>query len=152
MSHRQVTNILFFNHNVIFLINYKSVNFLCFTYQKWFCLPLGIHNLAIAFQFRRFVNQGWFFLPFEIHNLTIGLTPDLTVNKTAKAFIQNRYNDWFSDQVVWQLKSGNDSTDIKVSSNLSDLKPLHASWIVDLQKHMQGEDELTLKGFKEASI
>ena len=70
MSHRQVTNILFFNHNVIFLINYKSVNFLCFTYQKWFCLPHGIHNLAIAFQFRRFVNQGWYFLPFGIYNLT----------------------------------------------------------------------------------
>ena len=27
-----------------------------------------------------------------------------------------------------------------------------ASWIVDLYKHMQGEDELTLKGFKEAGI
>ena len=23
---------------------------------------------------------------------------DLTVNKAAKAFIQNRYNDWFSDR------------------------------------------------------
>ena len=41
---------------------------------------------------------------------------DLTVNKAAKAFIQNRYDDWFSDQVAWQLKSGNDPTDIKVSS------------------------------------
>ena len=40
----------------------------------------------------------------------------------------------------------------KVSSKLSDLKPLHPSWIVDLYKHMQGEDELILKGFKEAGI
>ena len=77
---------------------------------------------------------------------------DFTINKTAKAFIQNRYNDWFSDQVARQLKSGNDPTDIKVSSKFSDLKPLHASWIVDLYKHIQGEDELILKGFKEAGI
>ena len=35
---------------------------------------------------------------------------------------------------------------------LSDLKPLHASWIVDLYKYMQGEDEPILKGFKEAGI
>ena len=55
--------------------------------------------------------------------------------KAAKAFIQNQYNDWFSDQVARQLKSGNDSTDIKVWSKLSDMKPLHASWIVDLCKH-----------------
>ena len=87
------------------------------------------------------------------HNLTNKFQPlDLTVNKAAKTFIQNQYNDWFSDQVARQLKSGKDPTDIKVSSKLSDLKPLHASWIVDLYKHMQGEDELILKGFKEASI
>ena len=37
-------------------------------------------------------------------------------------------------------------------SKLSDLKPRHASWIVDLYKHMQGEDELIQKGFKDAGI
>ena len=65
---------------------------------------------------------------------------DLTVNKAAKAFSQNRYNDWFSDQVARQLKSGNDPTDIKVSLMLSDLKPLHAKWIVDLYNYIEGEN------------
>ena len=65
---------------------------------------------------------------------------DLTINKTAKAFIQNRYNDWFSDQVARQLKSGNDTTDIKVSLMLSNLKPLHAKWIVDLYNHIEGQN------------
>ena len=51
------------------------------------------------------------------YNLAKKFQPlDLTVNKAAKAFIQNRYDDWFSDQVAWKLKSGNDPTDIKVSS------------------------------------
>ena len=35
---------------------------------------------------------------------------------------------------------------------LSDLKPLRASWIVDFYKHIQGEDKRILKGFKEADI
>ena len=34
------------------------------------------------------------------HNLTNKLQPlDLSVNKAAKSFIQNNYNDWFADQV-----------------------------------------------------
>ena len=66
------------------------------------------------------------------HKLTNKFQPlDLTVNKAAKAFIQNQHSDWFSDQVARQLKSGNDPTNIKVSPKLSDLKPLHASRIVD---------------------
>ena len=76
----------------------------------------------------------------------------MTVNKAAKTFIQNPYNDWFSNQVGRQLKSGNDPTDIEVSSKLSDLKSLHACCIIDLYKHMQEEDELILKGFKEDGI
>ena len=37
------------------------------------------------------------------HNLTNKFHPlDLTVNKAAKAFIQNRYNGWCSDQVARQ--------------------------------------------------
>ena len=35
---------------------------------------------------------------------------------------------------------------------MSDLKPLHASWIFDLHNYMQGESETILKGFKEAGI
>ena len=34
------------------------------------------------------------------HNLTNKFQPlDLSVNKAAKSFIQNKYNDWFADQV-----------------------------------------------------
>ena len=124
-------------------------------------LPQEQHSLVIMDTFkgqdngilRGFCSKNICEVVIVPHNLTNKFQPlDLTVNKAAKAFIQNQYNDWFSDQVARQLKSGKDSTDIKVSSKLSDLKPLHASWIVDLYKHMQGEDELILKGFKEAGI
>ena len=87
------------------------------------------------------------------HNLTNKFQPlDLSVNKAAKAFIQNQYNDWFSNQVARQLKNRIEPADIKISSKLSDLKPLHASWIVNLYNHMQEESELIEKGFNEAGI
>jgi len=35
---------------------------------------------------------------------------------------------------------------------LSDLKPLHAGWIVNLFNHIQEEAELIEKGFSEAGI
>ena len=35
-----------------------------------------------------------------LHNLTNKFQPlDICVNKAAKAFIQNQYNDWFSNEV-----------------------------------------------------
>ena len=41
------------------------------------------------------------------HNLTNKFQPlDLLGNKAAKLFIQNKYNDWFADQVFTQLQNG----------------------------------------------
>ena len=45
--------------------------------------------------------------------------------------IQNKYNDWLADHVSAELQKGTDPTDVKISSKLSDLKRLHARWIVD---------------------
>ena len=62
------------------------------------------------------------------HNLTNKFQPlDLALNKTTKSFFQNKYNEWFADQVFTQLQNGKDPTDVKISSKLLDLKPIHAS-------------------------
>ena len=87
------------------------------------------------------------------HNLTNKFQPlDISVNKAAKAFIQNMYNEWFSNEVVTQLNRGVDPTEVKITSKLSDLKPLHASWIVDLYKHLKKETGMIIKGFDSAGI
>ena len=54
---------------------------------------------------------------------------DLSLNKAVKSFIQNKYNHWIADQVFMQLQNGKDPTDVKISSKLWDLKPIHAKWI-----------------------
>ena len=71
------------------------------------------------------------------HNLTNKFQSlDISVNKPAKAFISNKYNSWFWKQVSAQLAPWTDPSKVKVSAKLSDIKTLHAQWIVDLYNHM----------------
>ena len=76
------------------------------------------------------------------HNLKNKFQPlYISANKAAKAFIQNMYNKWFSNEVATQLSRGADPTEVKITARLSDLKPLHASWIVDLYEHFGKETD-----------
>ena len=85
------------------------------------------------------------------HNLTNKFQPlDLSVNKAAKSFIQNKYNDWLADQIFTQLQNGKDPTDVWISSKLSDLKPIHVRWIVNWFNHVIKEKEMTVRGFNSA--
>ena len=87
------------------------------------------------------------------HNLSNKFQPlDLSVSKAAKSFIQNKYNDWFANQVFTQLQNGKDPTDVKISSRLSGLKPIHARWIVDWYDHVIKENEMIVRGFNSAVI
>ena len=87
------------------------------------------------------------------HNLTNKFEPlDISINKAAKAFIQNMYNEWFSNKVATQLNRGVDPTEVKITSKQSDLKPLHASWIIDLCEHLKKETWMIIKGFDSAGI
>ena len=87
------------------------------------------------------------------HNLTNKFQPlDISINKAVKAFIQNIYNEWFSNEVATQLNRGVYPTEVKITSQLSDLKPLHASWIVDLYEHLKKETGMIIKGFDSAKL
>ena len=66
-----------------------------------------------------------------------------------KSLIQNKYNDWFADQIFTQFQDGKDPTDIKISSKLPDLKPIHV--IVDWYNHEIKEKEI-VRGFNSAGI
>lgn len=53
------------------------------------------------------------------HNLTNEFQPqDLSVNKAVKAFIQNKYNNWFADQVSVQLQNGTDLKSLHVELSI----------------------------------
>ena len=50
------------------------------------------------------------------------------------------------------MKKGTDPVDIKVTSKLSNLKLLHASWVVDLYKHLSGNQEILVNSFDNSLI
>ena len=62
------------------------------------------------------------------------------------------YNKWFSNKVATQLDQGVNSTEVEINSKLSDLKPLHASWIVDLYEHLKKKIGMVIKGFDSRGI
>ena len=42
--------------------------------------------------------------------------------------------------------------DVKISSKISDLKPLHASWIVDLYRYVEEEKQMIKNSFQVPGI
>ena len=66
--------------------------------------------------------------------------------------IKKQYNDWFSNDVSVQLTKGVDLVDFKVTSKLSNLKALHASWIVYLYKHLPNKLGIIVNGSDSAGI
>lgn len=87
------------------------------------------------------------------HNLTNKFQPlDITVNKPAKSFISNKYNEWFSEQVSQQLQKGIPAPDVQVSLGLVELKVKHARWISELYYYLCSQKEIILNGFRAAGI
>ena len=51
-----------------------------------------------------------------------------------------------------QLQNGKDPTDVKISSKLSDLKPIHSRWIVEWYNYVIKEKEIIVRGFNSVGI
>ena len=79
------------------------------------------------------------------HNLTNKFQPlDITINKPAKSFISNKYNEGFFKQVSQQLEKGIQQADVKVSLGFIDLKVMHAKWILELYHHLCHQNEIIM--------
>lgn len=83
-------------------------------------------------------------------NVTDRLQPmDLTVNKRAKAFLKGRFEEWYSQQLMKQLK-GKDMESVElqpVSLDLQILKELIAKWMVEMANHFAQNPLIIVKGF-----
>ena len=79
---------------------------------------------------------------------------DLTVNRSAKAFMKRKFTEWYSSSISKQLDEGKAIDDIDVDLKLSILKPLHAHWIKELYDYMTSENgrEIISNGWKAAFI
>ena len=87
------------------------------------------------------------------HNLTNKFQPlDISINQSAKKFISNKFNAWYADRVNKQLSNRVAPGDVKVSLKLSDLKFLHARWIVETHNHLKNQNDSIIKDFDAVGI
>ena len=83
-------------------------------------------------------------------NTTDKLQPlDLSVNKPAKDFMKQKFQDWYGTIICKQLE---DHIEEVVDLRLSVMKPLCASWCIDLFDHLTSKPDIIVNGFKAAGI
>ena len=61
---------------------------------------------------------------------------DLTVNRSAKSFFKRKFTEWYSNELKLQLETGTKLDNIEVKLNLTTLKPLHSTWIIEFYNKM----------------
>ena len=79
---------------------------------------------------------------------------DISLKKSAKCFIANKYQDWSAEKVLQQLNRGVAAHDVEVDVNLSIMKPLHAEWIIKMYDHLKRakQKQIVISGFRKAHI
>ena len=88
-------------------------------------------------------------------NMTHFFQPlDLTVNGSAKKFMQNQFSKYYSNAVKMQIDSGKPLDEIEVDFRLTTLKPLHAQWLIALYNYCTSEKgtHVIAKGWKKSGI
>lgn len=66
-------------------------------------------------------------------NMTHFFQPlDLMINGQAKKFFKKKFSTWYSVEVQKQVDRGINFEDVAVNLKLSVLKPIHATWLVEL--------------------
>ena len=87
------------------------------------------------------------------HNLTHKCQPlNITVNKPAKCFIKEKYNKWFAEQVVNQLKKGKNPADVNITLKLSEVRRLRTKYTEQIFEHLKTLKDLIFNGFESVGI
>ena len=82
-------------------------------------------------------------------NCTGELQPlDLSVNKSLKDFIKQKFQEWYADRIVQQKEDGN-SVKPKV---LREIKSLGVQWIVKAVDYMMANPTIITNRFRAAGI
>jgi len=82
---------------------------------------------------------------------------DVSVQKAVKNHLRKSFEEWYSDQIVNQLKlHENSDTENElidpVDLSLTRLKPLSAKWMVQMFQHIKNNPEFVRNGFRESGI
>ena len=88
-------------------------------------------------------------------NLTHIYQPlDVTVNGAAKQFMKKKSVEWYAKQIIAEMNKGTAIENIDVKMKLSTMKPLHASWLIQLYNFMTSSagQDICINGWKRSGI
>jgi hypothetical protein len=77
---------------------------------------------------------------------------DVAVNYDYKEALKARFHEWYTQQVIDTLNSGDECTRTPVDLKTSTLKPIHAKWIVSAHAQMENRCDLVQTGFRKAGL
>ena len=88
-------------------------------------------------------------------NTTDRLQPlDISVNKPAKDFLKRKFEDWYSNEIMKQLKGREiESAELQpINLGMPVLKELGARWIVEMAAYFGENPQIIVNGFVKAGI
>ena len=93
-------------------------------------------------------------LNIVLHSLTNMFQPlNINVNQSTKFNnISNKFDSWYASREISQLSNKIARGDIKLTLELSNLKPLHAKWNVEMQDYLMKHCETVTRSFSTAGI
>ena len=89
-------------------------------------------------------------------NTTDLLQPlDISVNKPAKQFLKNKFEQWYADQIMQQIQGRRDVGEVELNPidlSLPCLKELGAQWLVEMAEYISDNPQFITNGFFKAGI
>ena len=87
-------------------------------------------------------------------NCTDKLQPlDLTVNRSAKAFLQKEFQNWYAGELKEKMDAASDEDEIEpVDLTTARMKCVGAQWLVRLYEYLCNNPHIIVNGFHAASI
>ena len=77
---------------------------------------------------------------------------DVSVNKPCKDLLKNEAQTWNSDQIAEQIKEGKLPHEIKVGTQLTVVKPLHAKWVTKFYDYIRSKPDIVKNGWVKSGI
>ena len=124
-------------------------------------VPPTYPSLVIFDRFRGQCTENIFEM-LEAHHILVVTVPanctdrlqplDVSVNKAAKEFLRNQFQEWYSEKICQQLQTGTSSAVQPVDLRITIVKPLGAGWMISLYDHMKSKPEIINNGFRHAGI
>ena len=77
---------------------------------------------------------------------------DLTFNAAFKRELRECFTRWYAAIVKNDLEKGKEPSTIQPDLRTSNLKPIHARWLIEAHNTLSKDKDLTVQGFEKAGI